>query len=302
MRRLLAIVLILTASAFGGIVDDVRTSLSQSNFSGAESQLKSYKDSKGVTPEYLEALSWMGRAALSMQQYTQADNYAKQTLALATPVLKKHPINSDEQMATAVGAALEVQAQSLAGQGQKEQGVALLRRALATYGGTSIAPRLHKNINLLSFVGQQAPALHGGEFLGMRAPSLAELKGTPVLLFFWAHWCMDCKGESPILARLHSEFKDLTIIAPTQRYGYAAGGENATPQAELEYIRRVWEKYYSGLQNAPVPVSKENFNVYGSSTTPTLVLIDRSGKIAYYHPGAVMYDELRAAIERVVHG
>jgi hypothetical protein len=33
-----------------------------------------------------------------------------------------------------------------------------------------------------------------------------------------------------------------------------------------------------------------------------LVLIDRSGKIAYYHPGAVMYDELRAAIERVVHG
>jgi thioredoxin-related protein len=55
------------------------------------------------------------------------------------------------------------------------------------------------------------------------------------------------------------------------------------------------------LQNAPVPVSKENFNVYGSSTTPTLVLIDRSGKIAYYHPGAVMYDELKAAIEKLVN-
>jgi len=298
----LVFVLILTASACGGIVDDVRMSLAQSNFSGAESQLKSYKDAKGVTPEYLEALSWMARAALSMQQYTQADGYAKQTLTLAAPVRKKHPIDSDEQMATAVGAALEVQAQSLAGRGQKAQGAALLRRALVTYGGTSIAPRIHKNINLLTFVGQQAPALHGGEFLGMRAPSLAELKGTPVLLFFWAHWCMDCKGESPILVRLHSEFKDLTMIAPTQRYGYAGGGENATPQAELEYIKRIWEKYYAGLQNASVPVSKENFNIYGSSTTPTLVLIDRAGKIAYYHPGAVMYDELRAAIERVVRG
>jgi thiol-disulfide isomerase/thioredoxin len=300
--RFFAVVLILTASAFGGIVDDVRQSLAQSNFSGAESQLKSYQAAKGVTPEYLEALSWMGRAALSMQQYTQADTYARQTLTLAAPVLKKHPIDSDEQVATAVGAALEVQALSLAGRGQKTQSIALLRRALQTYGGTSIAPRIHKNLNLLAFVGQPAPALRGGEFLSMRAPSLAELKGTPVLLFFWAHWCMDCKGESPILARLHSEFKDLTIIAPTQRYGYAAGGENATPQAELAYIKKVWDQYYSGLQNAPVPVSKENFNVYGSSTTPTLVLIDRSGKIAYYHPGAVMYDELRAAIARVVNG
>ena len=302
MRRQLAVVLILTASAFGGIVDDVRQSLAQSNFSGAESQLKGYQAAKGVTPEYLEALSWMGRAALAMQQYTQADTYAKQTLALAPPVLRKHSIDSDEQMATAVGAALEVQALSLAGRGQKAQGIALLRRALQTYGETSIAPRIHKNLNLLTFVGLPAPALHGGEFLGMQAPSLAELKGTPVLLFFWAHWCMDCKGESPILARLHSEFKDLTIIAPTQRYGYAAGGENATPQVELAYIKKVWDQYYSGLQNAPVPVSKENFNVYGSSTTPTLVLIDRSGKIAYYHPGAVMYDELRAAIEKVVRG
>ncbi len=302
MRRQLAVVLILTVSAFGGLVDDVRQSLSQSNFSDAESQLKSYQAAKGVTPEYLEALSWMGRAALAMQQYTQADNYARQTLTMAAPVLKKHPINSDEQMATAVGAALEVQALSLAGRGQKTQGIALLRRALQTYGGTSIAPRIHKNLNLLAFVGHPAPALRGGEFLGMRAPSLAELKGTPVLLFFWAHWCMDCKGESPILARLHSEFKDLTIIAPTQRYGYAAAGEDATPQAELAYIKKVWDQYYSGLQNAAVPVSKENFNVYGSSTTPTLVLIDRSGKIAYYHPGAVMYDELRAAIEKVVRG
>jgi thiol-disulfide isomerase/thioredoxin len=301
MRRQLALILLLSSFSFAGIVDDVRQSLAQSNFTAAESALKTYKSQSGVTPEYLEALSWMARGALSMQQYTQAEGYAKQTLAFADPMLKSRSINSDEQLATAVGAAFEVEAQALAGRGQKTQGIAILRRALQSYGNTSIAPRLHKNLNLLAFVGQPAPALRGGEFLGMRAPSLAELKGSPVLLFFWAHWCMDCKGESPILARLHSEFKDLTIIAPTQRYGYAAGGENATPQAELAYIRRVWEQYYAGLQNAPVPVSKENFNVYGSSTTPTLVLIDRSGKIAYYHPGAVMYDELKAAIEKVVN-
>ena len=302
MRRLLLLILLLTSFSFAGIVDDVRESLSQSNFSAAESALKTYKSQSGVTPEYLEALSWMARAALSMQQYSQAEAYASQTLTLAAPVLRKRSVDSDEHLATAIGAALEVQAQSLAGQGKKAQGTAVLRRALQTYGDSSIAPRLHKNLNLLTFVGQPAPALQSAEFLGTRAASLAALKGSPVLLFFWAHWCADCKGESPIIARLRSEFKDLIVIAPTRRYGYAAGGENATPQAELSYIKRVWEHYYPGLQGVPVPLSKDNFSTYGSSTTPTLVLVDREGKIAYYHPGAVMYEELKAAIEKVTHG
>jgi len=50
----------------------------------------------------------------------------------------------------------------------------------------------------------------------------------------------------------------------------------------------------------PVPVSKANFDVYGASTTPTLVLVNRAGKIAFYHPGALPYEQLRAAIEKVV--
>jgi thioredoxin-related protein len=50
-----------------------------------------------------------------------------------------------------------------------------------------------------------------------------------------------------------------------------------------------------------VPVSKENFNLYGASTTPTLVLLDRTGHVALYHPGAMPYAELRSAIEKVVN-
>ena len=50
----------------------------------------------------------------------------------------------------------------------------------------------------------------------------------------------------------------------------------------------------------PVPISKYNFDTYGASTTPTLVLLDRAGKVAWYHPGAVPYDELRGEIEKVI--
>jgi thiol-disulfide isomerase/thioredoxin len=300
LLRLLSCILLLGTTAVAGIVEDVRGALEQSNFTSAESELKNYKAQRGVTPEYLEALSWMGRAALKMDQYAQAESYAKQTQTLAVQQLKSRPLDAEPQLPLALGAALEVQSQALAARGQKAQGIALLRSALRTYGNTSIAPRLHKNLNLLTFVGLPAPALKSTEYLGAPAASLPQLKGYPLLLFFWAHWCGDCKGEAPILARLRSEFKALAILAPTQRYGYAARGEDATPKAELAYIKGVWEQYYSGLQGVSVPVSKENFNVYGASTTPTLVLIDRSGKIAFYHPGALPYEELRAAIEKVM--
>ena len=50
----------------------------------------------------------------------------------------------------------------------------------------------------------------------------------------------------------------------------------------------------------PVPISKYNFDTYGASTTPTLVLLDRAGKVAMYHPGAVPYAELRGEIEKMV--
>jgi thiol-disulfide isomerase/thioredoxin len=292
----------LASSAFAGIVDNVRGLLSQDNFAAAQSELAAYKQQNGATPEYLEALSWMARAALSKEQYSQAESYAKQTQTFAAQQLKTRKLDAEPHLPQALGAALEVEALTLNAQGKKSQAVALLRNALVTYGNTSIAPRLHKNLNLLSFVGRSAPPLKTSEYLGMPPATLAQLKGSPVLLFFWAHWCADCKGEGPILARLRSEFPGLTLVAPTQRYGYAAGGEDATPQAELTYINNVWQHYYPGLQGIGVPVSKENFNVYGASTTPTLVLVDRMGKIAFYHPGALPCDELRAAIERVVKG
>jgi hypothetical protein len=91
------------------------------------------------------------------------------------------------------------------------------------------------------------------------------------------------------------------VVAPTQRYGIAAAGETATPAAELAYISDTRNRYYSSLLDVPAPVSQENLSIYGVSTTPTLVLVDRAGKVAFYHPGALSYEELRAAIDRTLN-
>jgi thiol-disulfide isomerase/thioredoxin len=303
VRRLVVILLFLCTASFAGITEDVRGKLEQNNFTAADAQLQTYRTHQGVTPDYLEALSWMARASLVSDRLDQAENYAKQTEKLSRQLLLKRPLNAEPHLPIALGAALEVQAQVLAARGQQSQAVALLRRGLATYRNTSICARLQKNLNLLGLAGQTAPPLKSTQYLGPKPVTLAQLNGSPVLLFFWAHWCADCKAEGPVIARLRSEFgtRGLMLMAPTQLYGYGAQGEDAQPKDELAYVERVWQHFYPELQNVPVPVSKENFNLYGASTTPTLVLLDRAGRVALYHPGAMPYADLRSAIEKVVN-
>jgi thiol-disulfide isomerase/thioredoxin len=299
--RILLVSVLLTALAWAGIVDDVRAALSQNNFSAAEAALSSYRGQQGVTTEYLEAYSWLGRAALEQRQYDQADNYAKQTQVQVVELLKKRPLDADAHLPIALGAALEVRAQAMAARGQRTQAIELLQSALRAYGKTSIQARLQKNLNLLALQGKVAPVLKEDEFLGAKLPLPAQLKGEPVLLFFWAHWCGDCKAEAPIITQLRSEFapKGLKVIGPTRFYGYTAQLEHAPQAEELKYIDAVRRHFYSGLLDMPVPISKYNFDRYGASTTPTLVLLDRAGKVAMYHPGALPYAELRAEIEKV---
>src|SRR5712672_1241171 len=300
--RKFVILFLLTTPAWAGIVEDVRTALAQGNFSAADSELNSYRTRNGVTPEYLEAYSWMGRSALEAKQYDQATAYAKQMRALAVEQLKQRPLDAEPRLPIALGAAIEVESQSLAARGQRTQAIAVLQSALRTYGSSSIRARLQKNLNLLSFQGRPAPALRADQFLGSKPPAVAALKGSPVLLFFWAHWCADCKAEAPIITKLRTEFapQGLTVLGPTRLYGYTAQVEHAAPSDELAYIEVVRHRFYAGLLDMPVPISKYNFDAYGASTTPTLVLLDRTGKVAMYHPGALPYDQLRAAIEKVV--
>ena len=298
----LLVLIALVTPAWAGIVEDVRAALAQSGFSAAEDDLKSYRGQNGVTAEYIEAYSWLGRTALNAHEYDQAAAYAKQTKILAVEQLKQRPLDAEPHLPNALGAAIEVESQTLAARGQRSQAIAVLQSALRTYGSTSIRARLQKNLNLLSLEGKPAPALRAEQFLGSKPPVLAQLKGSPVLLFFWAHWCGDCKAEAPIITQLRTEFapQGLTVLGPTKLYGYTAQVEHASPSDELAYIDAVRHRFYGGLLDMPVPISKYNFDAYGASTTPTLELLDRTGKVAMYHPGALPYEQLKAEIEKVV--
>jgi thiol-disulfide isomerase/thioredoxin len=300
LRKLIPAGLIAFA-AMAGVVTDVQTAMSHGNFPLAEAILQSYRSKTGVTPEFLEALSWIARGDLMTRQFDQADAHAKETEQLAQQALATRPLDAEPHLPLALGAAIEVEAQLMTANGDRAGALGLLRKDLATYRGTSIRTRIQKNINLLTLEGRPAPALEESQYLGAKPLPLAALRGKPVLLFFWAHWCPDCKQEEHILAAVEHEYsnKGLVLIAPTQHYGYVANGEEAGPADELKYIEQIRHQYYADLLSVPAPLSEANFRNYGASTTPTLVLIDRQGIVRLYHPGAMTLDELRQALNKV---
>lgn len=284
------------------LVTDVRSMVAHDDFTAAERAVRTYEAQAGGTPEAAAALSWLARGELDARHYEQADAFASEARKLTDQLLRTKRLESDAWLPVALGASIEVHAQALAARGERDEAVVYLRQQLKLLSGTPVAERVQKNLNLLSLEGKPAPALAAADFIGARPPSLASLHGHPVLLFFWAHWCPDCKAEVPILADIERIYgpKGLILIGPTKFYGYVEGGEPAPPASEKAYIEKVQRQYYSALPNMKVPLDAANFQKYGCSTTPTIVLVDTNGIVRYYHPGAVPEHELAARIQAVL--
>lgn len=263
-----------------------------------------WTESTGITPEKAEALSWQARRDLESGDLRKASAEADAVLYESRGLLKGRPLDSTPSLATAVGAAYEVQAQVLDAQGRRAEAIQLLRSAMRQWSGTSITTRLQKNLNLLSIQGRRMPALNTTEWIGKKRPTPASaLRGKVVLLFFWADWCPDCKAEAPVLAKLAAELqsKGLIVIAPTQFYGFTPTNDHAPPAEEKAFIERVFQTFYAEIPGIVVPLNSENFQRFGASTTPTLVLVDRKGIVRLYHPGVMGEAALVSALRPLIN-
>ncbi len=270
------------------------------DFAAAQKALDIYRQAVGVTPEYIEACSWMGRGRLNAKQFDAAQANAVEIRALSDALLKTRKLDAEPHLPIALGAAIEVQAQALGQLNRRDEAVLFLRDELKRWQGTSIIMRLQKNVNLLTLEGKPVPEIVATVGIGKTNPMpLSAHKGHPILIFMWAHWCGDCKAEVGIIEKLMAAYgpRGLVVVAPTQHYGYVAGGEDAKPEAETKYINEVFAAYYAPLRNVEAPLSEANFTRFGVSTTPTLLLVDGNGIVRLYNPGAMTYEALAGRIE-----
>ncbi len=177
-------------------------------------------------------------------------------------------------------------------------------REMPSRGGSNDAvARLKQREKHYRLLNEPAPELVAIDkwFPGTSKP-LSEYRGRVVLLDFWATWCMPCFEAFPHLTEWQEDFADqgFTILGITRYYGRADGFgvDNAN---ELEFLKRFKVKY-----NLPydfvVTSDQRSQLVYGATSLPTAVLIDRKGVVRYIEPGtsSSRMAEIRAMIVKLL--
>ena len=137
-----------------------------------------------------------------------------------------------------------------------------------------------------SLIGQPAPELDIEKYL--QAPegekSLSALKGTVVVLEFWATWCAPCVAEIPHLNQLSEEFRDKQV----QFISITDESEDVI----APFLKRQEMKSWIGLDT-----DRSVFEAYGVRGIPRTFLIDRKGIIAAsLHPVGLSSDIIKKVI------
>lgn len=111
--------------------------------------------------------------------------------------------------------------------------------------------------------------------------SLKQFQGQPVVLNFWASWCVSCRQEAHI------------IESAWQKYGsrgavFIGIAINDTREASLGFIRRYGKTYLLAPDDKTGTISLD----YGVTAVPETFLIDRNGIIVDKILGAVTRQDI----------
>jgi thiol-disulfide isomerase/thioredoxin len=250
----------------------------------------------------IERLVTLAREELAASALVAANRHAEDAYRLAVTALEAADVRDAARIRTALGTAIETRASVMVEEGARAEAVRFLRLELGTNRDNFLRPQLQAALDRANLEGRPAPGVSSLLHLGPRLPNADQLKGKVVLLFFWAHWCVQCRADGPIVERLVSKYRGqgLTIVAPTQRYGYVEAGRPAAPARELRHIVEVRDTHYRFLRNEPVPIGEANYREYGVTTIPMYVLLDRQGIVRLYRAGRMTAEELEAAIRELL--
>lgn len=128
--------------------------------------------------------------------------------------------------------------------------------------------------------------IRAGEGLGDRV-RLQSLRGQVVVLDFWAHWCEPCYESAPAMNRLHERFSAEGVAF----YGVNTEG-NLSPRRLIEEHARL-EASFPSFHDTSGELGK----LYQVSSLPTLIILNREGKISSRHFGLVNEERISSAIE-----
>lgn len=156
-------------------------------------------------------------------------------------------------------------------------------------------------------------AVHGGEGTrfaepGMIAPDFTvldveghpfrlseEVSGKPVLLLFWSVFCDPCRAEMAILQKAHDRYvgRGLSVVAVAVDGGPLRSTIRGYARQEGYAFRILVDELNAA----------ETWNVadpFGVAATPTLLLLEKGGKVLLRKGGRIREDELEKAVSSLL--
>lgn len=112
--------------------------------------------------------------------------------------------------------------------------------------------------------------------------ALAELRGTPFVLNFWASWCIPCREEAPILARGWREHGPRGVL-------YLGLNMQDVTDDALQFI----EEFDVGYPNVREP-DRATAQAYGATGIPETYFVSRRGRVIGHVIGVVTDEQLDA--------
>jgi thiol-disulfide isomerase/thioredoxin len=281
-------------------VNGIRNKVSAGDLLSAESILEVHRSRYGEDDGHLTGLSWLARGAFYLGDRDKARRYVSDARRLcASRLTQGGSLETDRALETALGAAIEVEAQLIERERGARPAADFVQKELAQLGGPiAFRARLNKRINALTLVGAVAPEIAIEDSIGEQPPTLRTLKGRPVVLFLWANGCPDCEAQAEALARVRAQSADkgLRVLALTRYYS----GNEAQRAVEKKMIEAGWQRIYTDLGPTPVVISAASMERYGGSSTPTFVFIDRAGIVRGYTPTRLTEAELAREVAKIV--
>jgi cytochrome c biogenesis protein CcmG, thiol:disulfide interchange protein DsbE len=144
----------------------------------------------------------------------------------------------------------------------------------APAGGASCTPEIAAGP---AEVGQPAPELRLRGLDG-GCVDLADLRGRPVIVNFWASWCFPCRQEMPLLRDGYAKYRDqgLEIVG--------------IPYRDIDGDSRAFAEKYGATWLLAKDVDSAAANAYGVRPIPQSFFIRRDGTIAAHVRGMTTED------------
>lgn len=119
------------------------------------------------------------------------------------------------------------------------------------------------------------------------------LEKGPVMMSFWALWCVPCKEEMKVFNELYQKYKDSGFV-------YVALNQDS-PKSSAKVKSYIESKNY----NMPVLLDGDLnvFQTYGGQNLPFSVLLNKKGDVTKTYTGYLPGDEkkLEEDIQKVIH-